>query len=78
VLPLPGGIGAREGALQVLFAACGEVSDTDAARNAGFYTAVGYSLASVIAALIGGFVALSLKPADEKTASNHPLLPAPS
>ncbi len=77
VLPLPGGIGAREGALQVLFVACGEVADLEAARNAGFYTAVGYSLASVIAAVIGGLVAMSLKPAEARSnESQQRLMPA--
>lgn len=77
VLPLPGGIGAREGALQVLFTACGEVANAESARNAGFYTAVGYSLASVISALIGGLVALSLKPANEPAARQR-LKPQPA
>jgi uncharacterized protein (TIRG00374 family) len=57
-LPLPGGIGAREGALQYLY---GIVSTAGVpAAEAGFYTAVGFSLVSIIVAGIGGGLALAL------------------
>lgn len=78
VLPLPGGIGAREGALQVLFSACADGSVTQSAREAGFYTAVGYSLASVIAAFIGGLVAMSLRAEQNDATSNRRLVPVTS
>lgn len=61
VLPLPGGIGAREGALQMLYVATGSSLNLTSAKQAGFYTAVGYSLVSVVVALLGGLLASALK-----------------
>ena len=58
VLPLPGGIGAREGAMQCLYST---VSASGAsAGEAGFYVAVGFSLVSIVVAAIGAGVALLL------------------
>lgn len=50
-LPLPGGIGAREGALQYLF---GVMVNDEAAGLAGFLTGVSFSLLSIVVALAGG------------------------
>lgn len=59
VLPLPGGVGAREGALQYLYgAALGQV---ETVRQSGFYAAVGFSLVSLVTAALGWLVALALK-----------------
>lgn len=60
VLPLPGGIGAREGALQVLFAALS--GHGASGGEAGFFIAVGFSLACVVFAALGGAIALLLAP----------------
>jgi uncharacterized protein (TIRG00374 family) len=50
-LPLPGGIGAREGALQVLY---GFTTGSEAATQAGFFAGLSFSLLSIGVALIGG------------------------
>ncbi len=50
-LPLPGGIGAREGALQVLY---GFLMGSESATQAGFFTGLSFSLLSVVVALAGG------------------------
>lgn len=50
-LPLPGGIGAREGALQVLY---GWASGSEAATQAGFFAGLSFSLLSIVVALVGG------------------------
>jgi glycosyltransferase 2 family protein len=50
-LPLPGGIGAREGALQVLY---GLTTGSEAARQAGFFAGLSFSLLSICVALAGG------------------------
>ena len=50
-LPLPGGIGAREGALQVLY---GFLMGSESAMQAGFFTGLSFSLLSVAIALAGG------------------------
>jgi len=67
VLPLPGGIGAREGALQYLYSVTGGSSASGtlpalAHGEAGLYTAVGFSLVSIVVALLGGVLALVCRP----------------
>jgi glycosyltransferase 2 family protein len=51
VLPLPGGIGAREGALQYLY---GAFSAVPGVAEGGFFTALGYSVVSAVVAVLGG------------------------
>ena len=58
VLPLPGGIGAREGALQYLYGACSVVPGV---AESGFFAAVGYSVVSVTVAVLGGCCAFALR-----------------
>ncbi len=50
-LPLPGGIGAREGALQYLY---GVMISSETAGLTGFLTGVSFSLLSIVVALAGG------------------------
>ena len=66
VLPLPGGIGAREGAVQFLFGALAATAVLrEAAPEAGFFTAISFSTVSVAVAAVCGLISLALKRADE-------------
>lgn len=58
VLPLPGGIGAREGAMQYLYSTVSTAGVT--AGEAGFYAAVGFSLVSIVVAAAGAGIAMTL------------------
>lgn len=67
VLPLPGGIGAREGAMQYLYST---VSTSGAvAGEAGFYVAIGFSLVSIVVAAAGAGIAMLLAGRRESTAN---------
>lgn len=65
VLPLPGGIGAREGAMQYLYANLS--SSGTAAGEAGFFVAIGFSLVSIVVAAAGAAVAMGLAGGREKS-----------
>jgi glycosyltransferase 2 family protein len=66
-LPLPGGIGAREGALQYLYGIT--VTSTGDLPESGFYVAIAFSLVSILVAGITGAWAFSCRREDVEAQS---------
>ena len=69
VLPLPGGVGAREGGVQFLFAAL-RPEIAVAAGSAGLFAALGFSAVSILLAAVCGVVAACGIPRRRQPLSN--------
>jgi uncharacterized protein (TIRG00374 family) len=66
--PLPGGIGAREGALQVLY---GLTMGSESATQAGFFAGLSFSLLSIVVGLVGGAWVLLTRSNEKTTAASR-------
>ena len=75
-LPLPGGIGAREGALQYLYGLT--TTTTGDLLQSGFYVAVAFSLISIIVAAVTGAWAFSCQRQDARQRTSATLQESPA